>query len=477
MMQLREENKMNLTKSLPFMFLVLLVLVFPVFGASTRNIDVVLTSYSPSPVQPGQVMDLYLQVTKSADPLSSADLERSSYIDKPWIEIVEDYPFNLERSQDLDRLDSLGNVAFAQELQFKIGVKDDAKDGIYPLIVKFGSGDDKTQFYEETFDINVETFDAHISIESVTQNPVEIVPGSEGEILVSVRNNDDKPLRNIDVILDFTHTLDAYSNMNNLISMQAMINSRLEQINRRVASGLSPLGGATPMMTGDNSEEMSGDAQDFSAFAPIGSVTQKRIGVLNPGESADIVFNVIAKPNIGADIYSVPVFVNYNDDDNNPFHIQSHLGIVVNDLPELYVELESSSLRTVDFFGEISVVVANKGLTNLKVVELVLHESDDYELVTAPRSAYLGELKSGESKASTFTVVPNKDEVDFLFSVEYRDAFNKEQVTDVSIPFRVINQNFYKDPKLESLYAWLIIGVVMTILVALYLRAHFKNKE
>jgi len=450
---------------------IMLMLVSSVYAFSFQIDDddnfptlrVSLLSYTPQPVQPGQVMDLNLQIENTGSPVN------------PSLEIIEEHPFILEENEDLRESGDLGVIGYSKLLQFRIRIAENAKDGIAPLKVRYKVNKDLDDYYETTFDINIQTFDARIEILKVEQIPREIIPGEQGKLILSLKNADDKPLKNIDVILDLTGSYDINSNMLNMISMQAMVNSRLEDINRRVASGLSPLSGATPMM--NSMDESSPAKPSFDSLAPIGTSNQKRLHILRSNENIEIEFDIVAMPNIAPDIYAVPVYITYNDEDNNPFHLRADIPVRVNMEPELYIDMKSTTLRTTDFSGKVVFNVANRGLSDMRYLTLTLDENDDISLLTAPRSIYLGMLAPGESKEGSFDIIAHEKNISLPVKVEYRDSFNKLHEDAKEIPFYIINKNYYRDLPYEMWLAWLILGLVVLALSAFYVIHITKRKN
>jgi hypothetical protein len=463
------ETKMS-KKIIWFNLLIVFILIVNssiVFSAERASgLSVSLLEYSPQPVQPGQVMDLYLQITNTGDPTKDTTLE-----------IIEEYPFTLEHSQDLERAKNLGSVVSTQILQFRIRIEDGAKDGIVPLRVRYKVNTDDEAYIEESFDINIQTFDARLDIVDIKQFPEDFIPGDDdGKLIFTLRNDDDRPLKNIDVVLDLTNSYNANTNMENMLAMQAMVNARLEEVNRRIASGLSPLKGPTPMMAGDSGMGDIGGT-NFEALAPIGSSNQKRIAALGAHETLQITFEIMALPDIAPNVYAVPLYINYNDEDNNPFHIRLDIPVKVNMKPELYVDMSSTSLRTTDFSGSVEFTVANRGLSELRYVTLELEEDDHIELLTAPRSIYLGGLAPGESKTGEFNVITHNRNISFPVKVSYRDSFNEEFKEERSIPFYIINKNYYRDLPYEMWLAWLILGAVVLGLTIFYVRHLSRAKK
>ena len=75
-----------------------------------------------------------------------------------------------------------------------------------------------------------------------------------------------------------------------------MINARLEEVNRRVASGLSPLSGPAPMMVMSEGD-MSNIITSFDVIATVDSPNQKTIPFISAKSQREVEFDIIALPN------------------------------------------------------------------------------------------------------------------------------------------------------------------------------------
>jgi hypothetical protein len=434
-------------------------------ATNSPRVTISLLEYNPNPVQPGQTMDLLLQL----DNLGTATQDAS-------LEVVEEYPFTLRDSQDIEEAKSLGRAGSVRELQFRIHIAEDAKDGIAPLRIRYRDDNYKSGYVEKTVNINIETLDARITILGVEQIPTHISPGAEGKLILTLENADDRPLKNIDITLDLTQSYNMDTNMDNMVSMQAMVNARLEETDRRIASGLSPLKGATPMMSGDGMRGESGSF-GFKAFSPIGSSNQKTLKEILPGEQVDVEFDLMALPDALSNIYAIPVYFNYNDEDNNPFHIRVDVPLMIHSEPELYIEMKSTNLRTTDFAAEVVFTVANRGFSQLRYITIELEEDETVTLLTAPKSIYIGDLAPGEAKEGTFNVLAEDKNIVFPIKAEYRDSYNQEYEQLREIPFTIINKNYYRDLPYEMMIVWFVLGGVILALTIFYVKQMSRKKN
>ncbi|PIN76137.1 hypothetical protein COV18_00795 [Candidatus Woesearchaeota archaeon CG10_big_fil_rev_8_21_14_0_10_37_12] len=444
------------------LIILLLALSALIVEARPPILDANLVNYLPMPSQPGQTVDVFFELSNQGDPTTEA-----------WFDVVEEYPFTILKTQDSERAAKLGSLTGTQRLQFRVRIADDARDGIAPLRVRYGSNRNKNVYAEKQFDINVVTFDSRISVDRVQQIPEELVPGETGQVVLTLINLDDRPVKNVDVVLDMTGTYDFNKNMNNMISMQAMINARLEEVNMQISSGKSPLGMSSQKSTGMSDSEKSVssvNAMSFKGIAPAGTPTQKRIHSLGPGQIVQVTFDVQAMPDAMPNVYVLPVFVSYNDEDNNPFNTFTEVPVTVNMQPDVLVELKGSTLRSEDVAGDVTVVVANRGLSELRYVSLEVTETEDFKLLTAPSKVYLGTLKPGESGEGTFKVLAKSDELNLPTTVSFRDSFNKKFTKDKELDLAIINKNYYRDVSFEMMFAWIVLGLVVFAVTIYYVR-------
>ncbi|MFH1400856.1 MAG: hypothetical protein ABIH41_05015 [Nanoarchaeota archaeon] len=430
-------------------------------AAPTPNLQVALLDYTPDPAQPGQAIDLTLEIANSGNPSDDA-----------WLEIVEDYPFTLLPGGDTQRVKSLRIVSGTQKLQFRLLVDKDASDGPTPLRVRYSPSTSTGNYQEATFTINVETFGARLGIDRIQQVPERLEPGQEGRLIITLTNHDDQTLRNVDLLVDLTNSYDIASIMDNTLAVQSMINARLMNINMRMESGLTPLGGSSNMKN-DNGMK---PTLSFVAAAPIGTSTLKRIGSIEPEQTLSITYPLRALPDTPPGIYATQVFVNYNDEDNNPFHTQSEIAIEIDSAADPLVHLKQTTLRTTDFAGQVIIEVANRGQSSMQFATITLVPDDAYTLITAPREAYLGQMEAGSSKEAIFTILPHDESLSLPVILTYRDAYNTPRTQETTLTLDIINKNYYRDMPYEMMIPWIILGAVIVILLGYFLRTSSRKK-
>jgi hypothetical protein len=446
-----------------FTLLTLLLATAATAELSARpDLIVSFLSHNPDPIQPGQTMDVFIQVEN-----------RGLVSENSELFIVDEYPFTVERTDDYFRARNLGPIAFPQRLHFRVKIAEDATDGTTPLRVRYKGEIVDGLYSEKIFDINIETFDATLTILSIEQFPKELLPGQEGTLSITLENRDDQELRNVDVLFDLTETYSPNSIIDNALASQSLINARLEQVNRRVALGQSPLTGPSPMM--GSSQEMMPSPTSYKSIAPVGVTNQLRVGNLPPGSKTTVTMPIRALPDATIGIHAIPTYITYNDEENNPFHSRVDSPIIIDMESDLHVALMSTDMRTTDFSGKINIELANKGLSTLNYVTVTLDDDESYRLLTAPQSSYLGIMQSGNKSVASFEVIPESDSVSIPVTITYRDSFNREQIEHVTLTHELINRNYYRNLSFEMWFAWIILALVV-LAVTLYL-VRMVNRE
>ncbi|MBR9702882.1 hypothetical protein GOV10_02515, partial [Candidatus Woesearchaeota archaeon] len=164
------------------------------------------------------------------------------------------------------------------------------------------------------------------------------------------------------------------------------------------------------------------------------------------------------------------------DEDNNPFHTKSEVPILIDMDSAPLIQLKSSTLRSTDFAGEVTVLVANQGLGELRYVALELVEDEHYRLITAPSEVYLGTLSPGESKEATFTLLPEDEDFELPVRLTFRDSYNELITVEKTLTLEIVNKNFYRDMPYEMMVPWIILGLVVLMLTGYFMWTLSKKK-
>jgi len=342
------------------------------------------------PYKPTGLTDLRISVLKyepaPATPGNYVDIwlsmsNKGQDISNVVLSITPEYPFSLGTGQE--QLVSVGDIPALKDAVVKIraNVELGAPNDIKNLTVQhtYGKGEAWSKF---EIPIQIQTQDAGLTIDEYSINPKDVAPGTEAILTMKIKNNGRIAVKNVDISLD---------------------------------------------LTGENSK-----------LSTIGSGTKKRILSIPAGESQDVEFDVIADTDALVKVYSVPVAFNYQDERGQKYTDSSSLSILVNDKPNLAMNVESTTIQSIRSVGEVDLKVINKGIVNVKYLTVTLKESPDYNILSTSSETYIGNLDSDDFETISFIIKPKSKITSLKAEAEFRDAYNKPYTVQYSIPLRII---------------------------------------
>lgn len=174
---------------------VLLLLAVPFASANLVTtgtaLDAELLYYQPVPAQPGDEIDLYIQVENNGGTASK----------KGTLTVVDSGPFIIESSSQ--RVREFPSIP-AQEtflIKAEARIAKDASEGINTFRVSVQE-DGSPNSRERDLEVTVTARDSTLSIVSAETVPAEMLPGEEGTLNLLVENVGTTIVRNVDVTLD-----------------------------------------------------------------------------------------------------------------------------------------------------------------------------------------------------------------------------------------------------------------------------------
>lgn len=161
-------------------------------GAATYNVT--LLKYEPSPAQPGDAMDVWIQVTNTGgQSLQPATL----YVDAS-------YPLSPAGASDsVVNIGRLGTSSYVARITVLVDSK--AADGTYNLPVRVT--DDGVSFVRANLPFTVRSGASTLTITSATTNPAQLAPGQPGMLTVTVRNTQGSLVRDATLSLGLDGTV------------------------------------------------------------------------------------------------------------------------------------------------------------------------------------------------------------------------------------------------------------------------------
>lgn len=318
------------------------------------------------------------------------------------LEFIPEYPFTIATGDNalkkLGDLDSLKDT-FAV-VQYRVDIAPDAINKNYNFTVYSSTFDGKGKVKWE-FPIAVRGSDASVTLESYLFTPKEIKPGETANLDLVLRNTGQGDVKDLDVTLDF----------------------------------------------------------DDGSVTTIGSGTTKRINRIETGKSAEVSFNLIIDGSSPVEVKNIPVNLQYRDRLNTKFNRSTNLGMIVKAHPTLGLRLDSTTLKSSEETGDVSVQVVNSGIVDLRYVTLELLDSMEYEVLSYANDVYIGNLDSDDFEIAEFKIKPKVKEPMLKFKVDFKDPYNTDYEQDYDLPLRIITPEELGEQKNNT-------GIIVLILIA-----------
>ncbi len=413
-------KKLNLKLSI----LVLLGFVILILFLSSANaavisessrIDITLRNQEPDPAEPGKYIDLRFR----AENLGSEEAK------DVYVKIVYDYPFSLREGDSDEKY--IGSLYGRQtgdnavNFEFKLLIDKDAVEGEHEVEVWYKR--DSTGWIKmEPFTVNVRSYDIVLSVEEIETVPKDIPPGETADVKITFKNMADSLIRDIKVKLD-------------------------------LSSSSLP-------------------------FVPIGSTTEKKIYQIDSMQSKVMEFTVMALADADSGAYKVPIEMSYVDLAGTSYSKEDYIGLIIGTKPDLTILIENSEIYKTKTSGEVTIKFINKGLIDIKLLNVKLEESEDYEIVSSDE-VYVGNIDSDDYETAEFNLyVKGKgDEVILPVIVDYMDANNNKFRDKEDIVLRLYSSRKAKQFGLEESSSVGIIIVVIIVAAGVYLYWRKRKKK
>lgn len=167
------------------------LLVMPLALAASP-VELALQSYTPAPAQPGDLLDVFIQVSNNGD-------ENAENVE---IQVLETGPFSPEGTPTV----RAGTIRSQQVYLARFKVRVDAQTQAGDRLLALRARQDGTEWQDQTVSITVQSDEAALFINDVTTTPATLLPGQEAELEIGIENTADSRLREISVELDLEET-------------------------------------------------------------------------------------------------------------------------------------------------------------------------------------------------------------------------------------------------------------------------------
>ncbi len=343
-------------------FLIALMLMFLIGIVRAEEIklgpDVIVKNveYKPYPISPGDSFTLTIKIKNE---------NSAKTINNPRFTIQESYPFSLNEP----KVRSLENLVPNQEATLDFNVKTDGNfrgTGYIRLMYQEGlSG----YYISDPLKIDIRDIGQELSVSSLTTVPDKIKPGSEAEIVLTIKNVGDGVMRDIKVNLDLT--------------------------------------------------------QDV--FTPIETSTERTIVALGLNEEIDLHFKIVVDASAEPKAYKIPLKISYEDEFGSKFDIDTTTGLKVYAEPEMINYIDETNIYKSGTKGKVVLKIVNNGASEIKFLNIKLIETDDYDIIN-PEEIYIGNIEPDDYETAEFNIYvkSNKDKVPLKFLFSYKDSYNND---------------------------------------------------
>ncbi len=337
-----------------------------------------------SPSIDGHFMSPDIQVTllnQDPDPVQPGDVvevrfqvqnKLSETTDDVYIEILPEFPFSMysgESVRNFGKIRGRQTGIDAPIADFKLKVDENAVEGEYEIKLRVKIGSKLYDVYKDVFFIDVATSDAVLEMSKITLEPEQIMPGKTATLSFHVQNYDDTFVKDIRIKL----------------------------------------------------------LLDGTSLLPSESTNEMWISRLSSGTQKVVSFPLIAKPDASGGIAEVPVQITYEDITGRMFNKTNVISVKIGGEPRVRVHLRDREVYQSGTSGKIVVEVANPTPIDVKFLELEILPHDSYQLVSANKYVYIGDVDSDDTESETFQIFMNSgvDEVVIPVTVRYLDPQNE----------------------------------------------------
>ena len=369
------------------------------------DLRVSISMQDPDPVEPGKEVE------------ASFKLENNGTTAHDVIfEILPEYPFSIVPGESTSK--SVGTIGTSQDgkqsviVRYRLKVAQDAVDENHKIKVRYKSENADSWVMLETLRIKVQSHDAIISVDNFIAEPSVVEPGSKTKLTILLRNYATSLLKDVKIALDLGKS-------------------------------------------GDES----------TPFSPVGSTNEKVISYMEPQSSKSIEFELLVDPDAASKSYKIPLTVRYSDALNKNYNRSNIVTLVVGGEPDVSVYIDSSTIYNAKSAGEITVKIVNKGLPDMKFVNVKLLNGSKYRIIS-PSEVYIGNIDSDDYETADFKLYIEKasdKKVALPLAVEYKDANNKNYRTVVNLELPLYSSSEAKKLGLvkgNGSFKWIVIIVL-----------------
>lgn len=366
------------TKILLILAMIFALMTIPLIQANPVPV-IAVAKQQPLPVAQGETVDVVVNV-QNIGGTQIRDLE---------LTVKDSNLFRLVSENK--RVTNIGVLGTFNDYQitYTFLVDQNAPDGLNhaDLVYTVGNARGETTV---RLPIRVGTLDPSVSITAITSTPTPVIPGQDFEFKVALRNHASTQISDVEVSLDLDPVIAGNAILKDL------------------------------------------------PFIPLASSNKLTTQRIRPGQTSEFSFMLTAFPNARADLYKVPIQITYTDSTGTQRQLNTLSGIAVNGEPNLIVEVDQTAITKNQRFGDITFIVINTGLTDLKMTTIEILEGENFDIQSPNRLQYLGNIDSDDFDTVRYRIRTHEvDSVEIPVRINYKDSLNNDFSKETTISFEI----------------------------------------
>jgi hypothetical protein len=366
------------------MVLMAAVVYGAVFEIENESYKVLVTmiNYEPDPVAPGNTVDVRFKIENYRDePLKNVEVKVEAK--NPF-----SHYYSTEHTKTVGTLAPLQIGNNAARVKFKLLVSRNAAEGENEVEfwyrVDGGAWIKGGDFY-----IDVRERDAVLAINEINTNPESITPGKKASVNFKLENLASSVLKDIKLNLELYKSV--------------------------------------TLSTAISTSEL--------PFTPVGSGNEKTLKMISPGKSEEISFDLFVDAEADSKMYKIPYTLSYADESGANFTRGGIIGMMVDAEPDVSINIESTDIYSAGAKGTVDIRIVNKGFSDVKFVDLMLKETQNFEILSNPE-VYIGNIDSDDYESAEYSILVDSmasGEIDLPLKVEYRNANGRLYTEDKNL--------------------------------------------
>jgi hypothetical protein len=127
--------------------------------------------------------------------------------------------------------------------------------------------------------------------------------------------------------------------------------------------------------------------------------------------------------------------------------------------------------------GSITLKIINKGVSDVKFLNVIMQKSNDFDLLSNTDTTYVGNLVSDDYQTAEYKIdiKSSKNNITVPIVLQYRDSNNKYYEKNFNVDLNLVDNNKLNPKKGIGGYSW--ISIIIIVLIAGGIWYYFKNKN